>query len=127
MLPVTRFVVKAVILKLFPHRLSRIHSTGVVSNVSTCPFKTLTFTFCILPCKPSSAATSALTYVLVLASSNRALIFNLRSPFLRYTETVLSATFPILLDVSDTIVVSTFPSAFSPSMERTSPLLERMP
>ena len=92
MLPVTLFAVNAVIFVLkLPFILNSSISMGLVSNVSTCPFKTITVTFSVVPCTPNSAATSALMYVLVLASSSRAFTFTDRLPFVSMTGTVRRA------------------------------------
>ena len=66
-----------------------------------------------MPLQTQLCSKSAFMYVLVLASSNSALILNLRSPFLKYTETVLRAIFPFT-DVSDMSVTLPFLSAASP-------------
>ena len=74
MFPVTLFVVYAATFILpLPVTLFNSISIGLDSNVLTCPFKTLTVIVSILPLRPSSAATSSLTYVFMLASSSRAL------------------------------------------------------
>ena len=61
MSPVTWFAVNAVTLVLtLPHKLSSRTSIGLVLNVFICPFNTFTVTYSVLPCRPSSAATSEL-------------------------------------------------------------------
>ena len=92
MSPVTLFAVYAVTFMFtFRSTLSSSKLTGFVSNVSICPFSTFTVTFSVLPCKPSSAPTSAFRYVLVLASSNSALTSSDRSPFFKMIGTVRRA------------------------------------
>ena len=91
MLPVTLSAVNAVTLVLtLPFMLLSSKLIGFVSNVSICPFKTFTVTFCGFPCRPSSAATSVLIYVWVLESSSRAFTFIKRSPFFTKMGTVCS-------------------------------------
>ena len=86
MFPVTLFGVYAVTFILtLPVALFNSIPVGLDSNVLTCPFKTLTVTVSILPLRPSSAATSSLTYVFVLASSSKALTFSERLPFFSMT------------------------------------------
>ena len=92
MSPVTLFAVYAVTFMFtFRSTLSSSKLTGFVSNVSICPFSTFTVTFSVLSCKPSSEATTAIRYVLVLASSNSAFTFSYRSPFFKMIGTVRRA------------------------------------
>ena len=84
--PVTLFAVYVVTLMLtFRPMLGSSKLTGCVSNVSVCPLSTFTLTSSVLPCSPSSAATSVFRYVLVLTSSNNAFTLRDRSPFFENT------------------------------------------
>ena len=79
MFPVTLLAVYAVTFILtLPGTLFNSISTGIYSKVLTCLFKTLTVTVSSLPLRHSSAATSSLTYVFMLASSSKALTFSER-------------------------------------------------
>ena len=80
--------------------------TDFVSKVSIWPFKILAVTFSVLPFNPSSATTSALTYVYVLASSSKAFTFIERSPFFRITGTVRSPINYVLIGSWVIMVVS---------------------
>ena len=74
MSPVTLVVVYAVTLVLTPpFTLSNASFTGNVSIALTLPSNTFTFTVSFSPWRPTFAAKSWLMYVLVLASSNKAL------------------------------------------------------
>ena len=96
--------------------LTRLKLTGFVSKVSICPLSTFTATFSVLPCSPSSAATSKLMYVLVLASSNSAFTFSDRSPFFRMTGTVLRAMRSVLELLCVTIVIFSACGCYFPSV-----------
>ena len=93
-MPVTLVVINALTVVLIkPSKLLGYSSTAAVLNTSECPFNTFTLTSSCIPTNSSTATTLALMYVLVLPSSNRALIWISFLPLLTITGMVLNVLY----------------------------------